>query len=248
MTTDDERPAACIWRTRPLPTVPSDGDWAALSAPDRRHADGISHPAARTRFVIGRALLHAAVADLAPELGSDPLELEVAASGRLDVAGREDLRISISHTRGLAAAAVSRDGGVGIDVEPIGRDDLPPPAVWLTDAERRRLGGGSAQGRRRRLLRLWVAKEAAIKAGDRPRPVTRRTIEVDEEQRRVVGAGGSVRAEEIAVVGWFVVADRFLVALARTADPAVAGRTARTPITRTVGPAARPPLTRVLGA
>jgi phosphopantetheinyl transferase (holo-ACP synthase) len=231
MTTEDEHPAACIWRTRPLPTVPSEGDWAALSALDRRHADGIAHPAARTRFVIGRALLHAAVTELAPELGHAPIGLEVAASGRLDVAGREDLHISISHTRGLAAAAVSRDVGVGIDVEPIGRDDLPPPAVWLTEEERRRLGGGSRHARRRRLLRLWVAKEAAIKAGVRPRPVTRRTIEVDEEQRRVVGANGTAaRTEEIASVSWFVVGDRFLVALARAAIPAVSGRTALTPI------------------
>jgi phosphopantetheinyl transferase (holo-ACP synthase) len=231
MTSDDEHPADFIWRTRPLPTVPSEGDWAALSGSDRRRAIGISHPAARTRFVIGRALLHAAVADLAPDLAGAPLELEVAPSGRLVLAGREDLRISISHTRGLAAAAVSGDGGVGIDVEPIGRDDLPPAAAWLTEDERRRLGGRSRQARRRGLLRLWVAKEAAIKAGDRPRPATRRTIEVDEGQRCVVEVGGpAARAEKIASIRWFVVADRFLLALARAAVPAVSGRTALTPI------------------
>jgi phosphopantetheinyl transferase (holo-ACP synthase) len=228
MTSDDDHPGTCIWRTRPVPPVPSEEDWAALSAVDRRHADGIAHPAARTRFVLGRALLHAAVAEVAPELAASPLELEVATSGRLDVAGREDLRISISHTRGLAAAAVSRDGGVGIDVEPLGRDDLPPLDVWLTEQERRRVRGCSKQARRRGLLRLWVAKEAAIKAGVRPRPMTRRTIEVDEGQRRVVEAGVATDpAEEVASVHWFVVADRFLVALARAPLPASSGGTAQ---------------------
>jgi hypothetical protein len=58
------RPQGPVWRTRPIPATPSDTDGRSLSERDRARARRIAHPAARARFVVGRALLRDAVAEL----------------------------------------------------------------------------------------------------------------------------------------------------------------------------------------
>jgi 4'-phosphopantetheinyl transferase EntD len=217
------RPCDVRWRSRRVGPAPAAGDAAVLSPADRRRAARIRSPAVRARFVAGRALLREVVAELAPELDPRAFAVEVAPSGRLTIAGRPDLGVSVSHTRGFVVAAVCRGRDVGIDVEPLGRRGLPPSAAWLTTAEERELADLPPQTRREALLRRWVAKEATLKACDRTRPVTRRAIEVDAREgtvrvSRCGGAGGTCRpAVELAAVGWYLVADRFLVAIATRA-------------------------------
>jgi phosphopantetheinyl transferase len=232
MTVASRRSRGFVWRTRAMPSCPSETDWAWLSPRDQARAAAISHPAARTRFVVGRALLRATMSELDPARVRGPrdgrtYELEAAPSGRLRVVDDPGLQVSVSHTRGLAAVAVSRVGDIGIDVEPLARDDLPPTHAWLTAGEEQRLADLTPAARRRSLLRLWVAKEAAIKAGDRRRPVTRRTIEVDEDRGAVLGVEGAGTAERDAVVAslrWCAT-DRFVVAVAiATPPPAPPGR------------------------
>ena len=68
-----------------------------------------------------------------------------------------DKHIGISHTKGLAAIAVS-DAPVGIDIEFSERDPLKAAALFLTEKEREEAGNDKDEA-----LRLWTAKEAAFK-------------------------------------------------------------------------------------
>lgn len=86
--------------------------------------------------------------------------------GKPYVVGDPGLRVSLSHTGGLALLAVSRDGPVGVDVErvvplrdPAGlrRQILSPPEAeaWSPDRE-----GPLHEG----LFTHWTCKEAVLKA------------------------------------------------------------------------------------
>jgi 4'-phosphopantetheinyl transferase EntD len=155
-------------------------------------AAAIAHPAARARFVAGRWLLRETIAEVRPDLPAASLELEVERTGRLRLRGHPELEVSISHTRGLVAVAVSTAGPVGIDVEQAGRGGLPPAETWLTQAERSRLGALDVVARAHWLLRLWVAKEAALKA------VPSRTL----PRRRIEIASDGTRAYPVDALGW----------------------------------------------
>ena len=166
-----------VFGTCPIRNEPSGSDWASLTEPEAERAAAIAHPAARTRFVVGRALLRRTILELRPDLGTQPIELVLEPSGRPHVDGHPELGISLSHTIGLAAAVCSA-GAVGIDVERRTRNDFPPPDAWLTPDERQRLAAVAPADARVWLLRLWVAKEATMKACDAWGLVTRRQLEV----------------------------------------------------------------------
>jgi phosphopantetheinyl transferase len=75
------------------------------------------------------------------------------------------LRISISHTRGVAIAGAAEDSvcnGIGIDFE--ARGESRDIASILTASECRLLDGLEEDGRQAMLLRIWCAKEAVWKA------------------------------------------------------------------------------------
>lgn len=92
-------------------------------------------------------------------------------SGRpvvLDAQGTESLSISISHTAGVVALAIARVGlAVGVDIED--PDNLINESAirksFLTDAECSLVERSLATDRKRLILQLWTAKEAAFKAG-----------------------------------------------------------------------------------
>jgi 4'-phosphopantetheinyl transferase len=72
------------------------------------------------------------------------------------------LRFNLSHTRELAAVAVTVDDEVGVDVERIGPLSDPGLArVCFTSEERRGLGDPPDPGR---FFELWTLKEAYLKA------------------------------------------------------------------------------------
>lgn len=89
--------------------------------------------------------------------------------GRPELVGAGEVFVSISHSGGVVAAAVTDDpGGVGVDVEAINAG-----AHHLSDQARRRvLTPGEYQAVVRaedpdmEFLRLWVRKEALIKVGE----------------------------------------------------------------------------------
>ena len=110
--------------------------------------------------LLGRLLLARALA----RLGSDPLTaLAFDATGRPRLPG--DLDPSISHTAGLACAAVAIGCRIGVDVE---RRQPIEPAVRdriLAPAERRRMA--RSRDPVGDLLGFWTMKEAAAKADGR---------------------------------------------------------------------------------
>ncbi len=212
----DGRQRELAWRTCPIHDLPRDLQAMGLPATDLARATSIADPAARQRFLTGRTLLRATIAELCPDVDAHTVAIEVAASGRPTIAGCADMHVSVSHTHGLAAAAVSTRGPVGIDVEPLSRTDLPPGHAWLTTSEEDRLAAHPPEERRRHLLRLWVAKEATLKAHDTR--VTRRSITIHPEGH---DRGRAVEAIEpdadgpvVATLDWERVAHRFVLAVA----------------------------------
>lgn len=191
---------------------------------DRRRADAITAPAARRRFVVARALLRRLVVSGVPDLCAGPIAITASPSGRPVLLGREDVFLSASHTRGMVAAAVSTLGGVGIDVEPADRRELPPLHAWLHDTERVQEVGADAYTRHQRLVARWVAKEAVLKACDLA--VTRRQVVV---HRGRDGHGVAVLHDHddlpgpVMTLRWVQIGSGFVLAVGIGARPATGG-------------------------
>jgi phosphopantetheinyl transferase len=209
--------AQVLARTRPVDerSPPHDGALAGLGADERARARAIGDPRARARFVAGRQLLRDTLAELRPPLRHVDDLFDIDRTGRVHVGGHPDLAVSISHTRGLVAVAVATDGPVGIDVEPTGRGELPPPAAWLGERERRWAAACPEALRRAWLLQRWVAKEAVLKLGGPAGTVTRRGIEVHAQTGETARVSRTLQGDILAVVRWQVVPAGYLVALAR---------------------------------
>ena len=235
MTTAVDVLSGIVWRTCPIRASPSAGARSWLTRHDLLKGEGISHPQARTRFLVARALLRRTIAEARPDLGRTVLDIRTARSGRPTVVDVDPLLdpflapsldpelenhlglyLAVSHTRGLAAAAVSTVGPVGIDVEPLGRDDLPPAEIWLTPEEQEEHAGLPPARRRTQLLRLWVAKEAALKASDATQARLRRELAIrgSGEVDRVPTSEDDPGASMLGQVVWHEIEARFLVALA----------------------------------
>ena len=207
MSAEGEAGSGLVWRARPASDEDAPADRADLHPSDRGRASSIAHPAVQARFVVGRALLRETVGALRPDLDADAIAVVVEPSGRLRIAGHDELHVSVSHTRGLAVAVASAVGPVGIDVEPLERDDLPPVRVWLTAEERRRSDDLAPVDRQPWLLHLWVAKEAVIKAYPCGGPVPRSAVEVDTD-------GGVATGPVTARLRCHTVDDHFLIVVA----------------------------------
>lgn len=142
-------------------------EWQAIDGrPKRRH-----------EWLLGRAAVKDAVRSLiAGDAPPDkyPADIEVSQDefGRPIVGGTwystsaAAPHVSISHSDGIATAAAADCrlwDGVGIDLELLARrhGDLD---IAFTPGEREFLGGVNASSRKEWTLRLWCAKEAAVKA------------------------------------------------------------------------------------
>lgn len=142
-----------------------------LTPPERRRAEAFDDASAREDFVAAHHLARLAVAGLAD---CDPTEVELVQTcptcggphGRPRVVGREGVRVSWSHAGGVVAA-VAATGPCGIDVEPRGAplDPVLLPQV-LTPRERERVRTASVP--EDEFLRLWMRKEALVKATGHP--------------------------------------------------------------------------------
>jgi 4'-phosphopantetheinyl transferase len=91
----------------------------------------------------------------------EPAELRYTKSGKPHAAGLP--QFSIAHAGAWVLCAVSSDGAVGVDIEPlVARTKLPR---WLTvfDSKER-----AAARSARTALSIWTTKEAALKAAGAP--------------------------------------------------------------------------------
>ncbi|NDV85386.1 4'-phosphopantetheinyl transferase superfamily protein [Aurantimonas aggregata] len=81
-------------------------------------------------------------------------------------AGAPRLRVNLSHTRGLAAAALTIDHDIGVDVEWLARTVETATLAMrvLSEAERRVLAAAPPAERVETFLTFWTLKEAYVKA------------------------------------------------------------------------------------
>lgn len=139
------------------------------------HHDGAVGLLIATRPVTGNdtphnaawALLRQTLSDAEPDRAPDTWRFVKDDQGKPSVLDAP-LHISLSHTVGLVAAAVSRHGPVGIDVESAARRIKNPLALarrFFTADECAALAAiADVEARRTHFLRLWTVKEAVVKA------------------------------------------------------------------------------------
>jgi 4'-phosphopantetheinyl transferase len=117
-----------------------------------------------------RAAAEGLRAELARRLGGDatPVVLERSPGGKPRLAGAAPpVHFSLAHSRERALVAVSLGPPVGVDLEAVDpRRPVEPLATrWFTEAEREQvLCAGPPGARVAAFYRLWVAKEACVKA------------------------------------------------------------------------------------
>lgn len=80
-----------------------------------------------------------------------------------------DLHFNISHTNGMVAAAITRIGPVGVDVESLSREKIENEVAQevLSELEYRDYMQQSDTAQHTRLLQYWTLKEAYVKATGR---------------------------------------------------------------------------------
>ncbi len=120
----------------------------------------------RKDYALAHALLRKTLSDLEP--GTAPRDWQFApmATGKPAVAGRSDLDFSLTHTRGLVACAVTREGVIGIDAETDQRAvevDMLMRDV-CSPGERQELAKVEGAHKTSRFLDFWTLKEAYLKA------------------------------------------------------------------------------------
>lgn len=143
------------------------GGWQLLSGAEAARARTLRRDVDRRDFVAAHALARVCAGRV---LARAPRTLTVeqrcahcgGSHGRPRLAEAPELRISLSHTRGHVAA-VAGTGRVGIDVERYRAIDAGMIALATSPAEVARVE--AAPDVSLAFLRLWVCKEALIKAG-----------------------------------------------------------------------------------
>lgn len=138
---------------------------AVLDGGERARADRLPSEARRD-FLVAHGLLRLALARACPARPPAQWRFRTGSHGKPEPEDAPGLRISLSHARGLAVAAVSRAGPVGVDGEAIEAVHARPgTAALLCDpaelAAWRRLG---PEARTDAFFALWTLKEALLKA------------------------------------------------------------------------------------
>lgn len=143
-----------------LLTATEHGRMARLRSPGDRRDFLAAHALAR----VGAGLAAGAAADGLTLLQRCP-RCGGVDHGRPSVRELPELHVSLSHTSGYVAAIAGR-GPVGVDVERANRRPLQEDvaALALAPGERVKVAGANDPGRA--FLRVWVRKEALVKAGE----------------------------------------------------------------------------------
>jgi 4'-phosphopantetheinyl transferase len=137
-----------------------------LSLEERQRSGRLRRPADRRDYIVAHALLRTA---LTKRGGGAPCtwRFEADVRGKPFVApGQPSFNISLSHTTGFVACAVTCAGPVGIDVERVGEVGDTDLVVrhMLAPTEIEALERCPAEERPSRFVELWTLKEAYLKA------------------------------------------------------------------------------------
>lgn len=117
----------------------------------------------RREYLSSRWLLRQAIANSAH---CPPAECAPVAGRPVASASPAGWHLSLSHSQGLSACAVSARAGIGLDIEPLNRHPQWQKVVrrWFTPAEQSWLLANNCQ---QDFLRVWTLKEAWLKATGR---------------------------------------------------------------------------------
>lgn len=192
-----------VWQARPpADQVPAqESAWyRLLDAAERRRADRLARPADRLAYVTAHGLLRMALSSCAP-VAPERWTFHADFGRRPEIAappGMEELRFGLSHTDGLAAAAVARAARVGVDVERMKFDGGIEEAAetFLSAQERAACGALGPEALTVRLYEHWTLKEALAKAVGLGLALEPATIGFD-----VCGPGGPRLTQAPAGVG-----------------------------------------------
>lgn len=150
------------------PLLPPPGDQLRLLTADeleRYHRYIPDH--ARLEFLAGRVLLRTVLARYL-ECAPESIEFEKEQHGKLRLANLNPRKIqfNLTHTRGLAACAISPGHSIGIDAELIdpARVTLGVAERYFSRGEVAYLSGFREPDRIEPFFRIWTLKEAYIKA------------------------------------------------------------------------------------
>jgi len=155
-----------VWQASLASTTLALGDLSSiLSAAERERASRFIFEMDQARFASCRAslrLLLSRYTGLAP----DKIAFRYEPQGKPALAGGVGWQFNVSHSRNLAAIAISRYDAVGIDVELIDplfpRDEVAPDI--LAPDELRDLADFPADAQPDYFFQLWTLKEALLKA------------------------------------------------------------------------------------
>ncbi|MFC8914567.1 4'-phosphopantetheinyl transferase family protein [Streptomyces sp. NPDC047821] len=150
--------------------VPSPALLELLDARERARHDSLVRAQDRALYLTAHALLRQVVA---AQLGGVPREVRFThvcrhcertePHGKPGLEG-SSLEISLSHSGGRVAVALSPAGPVGVDIEQVARDMRDLTEVVLAPEEREELERLAEAGRPGAFTRYWARKEAVLKA------------------------------------------------------------------------------------
>ncbi len=128
----------------------------------------LARPTLRTRFIIRTATLRLLLSKYM-QMPPSKIRYGVSAFGKPYVETPEDertLQFNVSHSEDWLFIAFSRNGSIGVDVECV-KHDFPVTEIaqrFFTPSEASMVAQANGKGRTEIFFRIWVRKEAYLKA------------------------------------------------------------------------------------
>jgi 4'-phosphopantetheinyl transferase len=161
-----ESPACEVWRLSLRPgEVIKAPVWAVLSRQEQAQADRFRLAEDRVAYVAAHALLRLRLGEVVGR-PVEALHFESGSFGKPALQGPGP-QFNLSHCRSMVCIAVSAQGAVGVDVEPLDRGDeldlvaLARDVLTLAEQAQLAVAGGPMAWT---FMRLWTLKEAVVKA------------------------------------------------------------------------------------
>ncbi|MEU5285074.1 4'-phosphopantetheinyl transferase superfamily protein [Streptomyces sp. NPDC020755] len=195
-----------------------------LTPVERGRAARFRHEASRLDFVAAHLLVRLCAGRV---LGVEAADIELAqycdecaqhGHGRPYVPNHPDVRVSLSHTRGVVAAAAG-PSALGIDVELLGRRKVDSAVLEQVLSRGELCLSGRSANPQGVFMRQWVRKEALVKAGRTSRD-TMREVDLSGLPLMPGGSGTSVLRSRFEKFHVLDLADRRRGALAAVVSAA----------------------------
>ncbi len=156
---------------------------ALLDEKELTHCRQFRQEKDRIAYAAAHALLRTALSQTL-ELPPASLIIDHDRMGKpfINMPGCMSMAITLSHTSGMVAVALSQAGNIGVDVEAIDRKNIPHnnfSAYGLSHEEQAMLASLSLHERCEAFIDLWTAREAVAKADGRGLSLPFSDIKID---------------------------------------------------------------------